>query len=110
MQKNLIQPTLIIFFLDEPIRVNGNVSGVVDVRAADGSTRRMSLTNVDFHSYIITNEGRAHSAVSGVNDAVLGRAFQPISAFGEIVGWLFAVPTAPAVNGFQFTGKHQSLC
>ena len=85
--------------------MNGNVAGVVDVRSLDGSIARLSITNVDFHSYVITNKGRAYTAVSGIDNPAQGRALQPISAIGEIVGWLFAVPTAPAVNGFQFTGE-----
>lgn len=91
-------------FAEDPISVNGNVSGVVDVKEPDGSINRQSVNDVTFHSYMMTSDGRAYTAISNVSP-VLGRALQPISPIGEIVGWLFAVPTTPAVNGFQFTGE-----
>uniref|UniRef100_H2XLM3 Nidogen-1 n=1 Tax=Ciona intestinalis TaxID=7719 RepID=H2XLM3_CIOIN len=88
---------------DEPIRVNGNVTGTVDVRSSDGRINRVSVSNVDFHSYVITNQGRAYTAISDVSP-MLGSALQPISAIGDIIGWLFAVTDDSTVNGFQYTG------
>ncbi|XP_078491511.1 nidogen-2-like [Ciona intestinalis] len=88
---------------DEPIRVNGNVTGTVDVRSPDGRINRVSVSNVDFHSYVITNQGRAYTAISDVSP-MLGGALQPISAIGDIIGWLFAVTDDSTVNGFQYTG------
>ena len=92
-----------MFILDEVIAVNGNVTGTIDVRNDDGSQERLTINNVDYHSYVITSQGRAYTAISGVSPE-LGRALQPFSPVGEIIGWLFAIPKSPAVNGFQYTG------
>ena len=90
-------------FIDETIAVNGNVTGTVDVRSDDGTQERLTINNVDYHSYVITSQGRAYTAISGVSPELV-RALQPFSPIGEIIGWLFAIPQAPAVNGFQQTG------
>ncbi|CAK8680339.1 unnamed protein product [Clavelina lepadiformis] len=86
-----------------PIQVNGNVSGTVDVRDTDGHVSRQTIRNAAFHSFVQTDSGRSFEAVSGVQN-VLGLALQPIEAVGDVIGWLFALPTTPAVNGFQYTG------
>ena len=79
------------------------MSGTVDVRDTDGHVSRQTIRNAAFHSFVQTDSGRSFEAVSGVQN-VLGLALQPIEAVGDVIGWLFALPTTPAVNGFQYTG------
>nr|CAB3264326.1 nidogen-2-like [Phallusia mammillata] len=89
---------------DAPVRANGNVSGVVDVKdRTTGVVNRTRVSDVHFHSYVIPNQGRAYTAISGVTPG-LGRALQPMSVIGEIVGWLFADSGPSAANGFHYTG------
>jgi len=88
---------------EAPVRANGKVTGTVDVKSADGSVVRVTVRNVDFHAYVITNQGRAYTAISNIT-STLGRALQPLSVIGEVVGWLFADAQSPAINGFQYSG------
>ena len=75
-------------------RINGKVSGLVN---------GVSFRDEDLHSYVVTADGRAYTAVSKVN-ATVGFDMQTLSPIGSAIGWLFARPTANASNGYQLTG------
>ena len=77
-----------------PQRINGKVSGTVN---------GVSFHEEDLHSYVVTSDGRAYTAISKMPDTI-GYDMQPLSIFGGVVGWLFARPTANAPNGYQLTG------
>lgn len=78
-----------------PQRINGKVSGTVN---------GISFHDEDLHSYVITSDGRAYTAVSKIPETI-GYDLQPLSVLGGVVGWLFARPTGNAPNGYQLTGK-----
>lgn len=64
----------------------------------------MSFQEEDLHSYVVTSDGRAYTAVSKMNDSI-GFDLQPLSMLGGVVGWLFARSTSTsAPNGYQLTG------
>ncbi|XP_048259530.1 nidogen-1-like [Haliotis rufescens] len=78
-----------------PQRLNGKVRGTLN---------GITLYDLDMHTYVVTSDGRAYSAISRVPPE-LGTAMQTLSAIGGIIGWMFAVPTNPrAKNGYAFTG------
>ncbi|KAL0969852.1 hypothetical protein UPYG_G00233220 [Umbra pygmaea] len=81
-----------------PHRVNGKVSGNVDV----GSTP-VNLNSVDLHAYIVVSDGRAYTAISEVPEPI-GWALMPVSPIGEIFGWLFAQELPNSQAGFKITG------
>ncbi|KAI9561912.1 hypothetical protein GHT06_012874 [Daphnia sinensis] len=78
-----------------PQRINGKVSGRIN---------GVSFQEEDLHSYVVTSDGRAYTAVSKMNDSI-GFDLQPLSMLGGVVGWLFARSTSTsAPNGYQLTG------
>ncbi|XP_067681271.1 nidogen-like [Haliotis asinina] len=78
-----------------PQRLNGKVHGVLN---------GVALLDLDMHTYVVTADGRAYSAISRV-PTELATSMQTLSAIGGIIGWMFAVPTNPkAKNGYIFTG------
>ena len=78
-----------------PQRINGKVSG---------SINGVSFHDEDLHSYVVTSDGRAYTAISKIPDTI-GYDLQPLSIFGGVVGWLFARSLAYAPNGYQLTGN-----
>ncbi|XP_060532500.1 nidogen [Cylas formicarius] len=79
-----------------PLRVMGKVNGVINGER---------LNNLDLQSYIVTNEGRAYTAISKIPESV-GSDVQTLQILGGVIGYLFAKPTGGAQNGFQITGGH----
>ena len=80
-----------------PQRLNGKVFG---------SINGVELYDLDMHTYVVTSDGRAYTAISRVPPQ-LGVSLQTVSTIGAIIGWMYAVPTHPgAANGYVFTGKH----
>ena len=78
-----------------PQRINGKVSGEVN---------GVRIQDEDLHSYVVTSDGRAYTAVSKLNDTI-GFDLQPLSMLGGVIGWLFAKSTSTnAPNGYQLTG------
>jgi nidogen (entactin) len=77
-----------------PQRINGKVSG---------SVNGVAFRDEDLHSYVVTSDGRAYTAVSKVNESV-GYDLQTLNAIGAVVGWMFARPSSEALNGYQLTG------
>ncbi|XP_064621672.1 nidogen-1-like isoform X2 [Lineus longissimus] len=75
-------------------RVNGKL---------DGRVNGMDLANVDLHSYIVTNDGRAYTAISRIPREI-GFSMMSLYTINGIIGWLFAVPLPKAKNGFSLTG------
>jgi nidogen (entactin) len=79
-----------------PQRINGKVSGKVN---------GVTFQDEDLHSYVVTSDGRAYTAVSKMNETI-GFDLQPLSIIGGVIGWLFARPTSSnAPNGYQLTGN-----
>ena len=77
-------------------RLNGKVSGVLN---------GVPFSNLDMHSFVITKDGRAYTAISRVPTEI-GSQMLTLNTIGGIIGWLFALPTsAGAFNGYSFTGK-----
>jgi len=83
-----------------PQRVNGKVEGTVRLSGKD----EVDLRDIDLHSYVVVNDGRAYTAMSRIEENV-GYAMQPLSTIGGIIGWLFGLPQANAVNGYTLTGE-----
>jgi nidogen (entactin) len=80
-----------------PQRINGKVSGKIN---------GLSFQDEDLHSYVVTSDGRAYTAVSKMNETI-GFDLQPLSMLGGVVGWLFARSTSiNAPNGYQLTGMY----
>lgn len=87
-----------IWFQGIPQRINGKVSGKIN---------GVSFQDEDLHSYVVTSDGRAYTAVSKMNESI-GFDLQPLSMLGGVVGWLFARSTSTsAPNGYQLTGTFQ---
>lgn len=79
---------------DIPQRLNGKVTGKVN---------DVSIEDSDLHSYVVTSEGRAYTAISRIGNA-LGFDMQILLPIGGIIGWLFAIQHSDAKNGYQLTG------
>ncbi|KAK6191563.1 hypothetical protein SNE40_003218 [Patella caerulea] len=78
-----------------PQRLNGKVYGVVN---------GFRLQDLDQHTYVVTSDGRAYTAISRVPPE-LGVGLQTLNTIGGIIGWLFAIPSHPrAKNGYAYTG------
>ena len=83
----------------EPQRINGQLSGTLN-----GQT----IPESDLHTYVVTSDGRAYTAISQVPEAV-GPSLVLLNTIGNVMGWLFAKVTSPGVkNGFAQTGRHES--
>ncbi len=77
-------------------RVNGKVSGTIN---------GVSIVDQDLHAYVVTNDGRAYTAISRIPDSI-GISLQSGYTIGSIIGWLFAKQASPkAKNGFMLTGQ-----
>ncbi|KAI4889219.1 hypothetical protein NFI96_022471, partial [Prochilodus magdalenae] len=81
-----------------PQRVNGKVSGIVNV----GQTA-VNLGIIDLHAYIVVGDGRAYTAISEVPQP-LGWGLMPVAPIGGLFGWLFALKLPDSHNGFNITG------
>ncbi|XP_013386084.1 nidogen-1 isoform X2 [Lingula anatina] len=78
-----------------PQRVNGIVTGTINGQQV-GPT--------DLHSYIVTSDGRAYTAVSRIPPSI-GYSMQSLAPVGGILGWLFAKPERPgSKNGYMVAG------
>ncbi|XP_066128491.1 nidogen-2 isoform X1 [Saccopteryx bilineata] len=81
-----------------PHRVNGKVSGHLRV----GHTP-VTFSDVDLHAYIVSNDGRAYTAISHIPQPA-AQALLPLTPIGGLFGWLFALEKPGWENGFSFTG------
>ncbi|KAM9363280.1 nidogen-1-like [Symphorus nematophorus] len=84
----------------KPQRMNGKVNGRVFV---GNSPSPVELGNLDLHSYVVANDGRAYVAISNIPDS-LGPALQPLSSLGGVIGWAFALEQPGYENGFSLIG------
>lgn len=76
-------------------RLNGKVSGVIN---------GVSFDSLDMHSFVVTKDGRAYTAISRV-PVEIGPHMMTLNTIGGIIGWLFALPTSVgAFNGYSFSG------
>ena len=77
-------------------RLNGKVSGVLN---------NVEFSNLDMHSFVVTKDGRAYTAISRV-PVEIGPHMMTLNTIGGIIGWLFALPISRgALNGYSFTGN-----
>lgn len=77
-------------------RLNGRVSGVLN---------GIPFDNLDMHSFVVTKDGRAYTAISRV-PVEIGPHMMTLNTIGGVIGWLFALPiSAGALNGYSFTGN-----
>nr|KAF6501595.1 nidogen 2 [Molossus molossus] len=81
-----------------PERVNGKVSGHLLV----GHTP-VTFDDADLHAYIVSNDGRAYTAISHIPQPA-AQALLPLTPIGGLFGWLFAAEKPGWENGFSFTG------
>ncbi|XP_045679927.1 nidogen-2 [Phyllostomus hastatus] len=81
-----------------PLRVNGKVDGHLRVDRAP-----VTFTDVDLHAYIVSNDGRAYTAISHIPQPA-AQALLPLTPIGGLFGWLFALEKPGWKNGFSFTG------
>ncbi|XP_015976301.2 nidogen-2 [Rousettus aegyptiacus] len=81
-----------------PHRINGKVSGHLRV----GHTP-VHFTDVDLHAYIVSNDGRAYTAISHIPQPA-AQALLPLTPIGGLFGWLFALEKPGWENGFSLTG------
>ena len=76
-------------------RLNGKVSGVLN---------NIQFSNLDMHSFVVTKDGRAYTAISRV-PVEIGPHMMTLNTIGGVIGWLFALPISRgALNGYSFTG------
>ena len=84
------------FIAGVPQRVNGKVLG---------NLNGVELNSVDLHTYVVTSDGRAYTAISRV-EPDLGTSMLSLYSIGSVFGWLFGALTSPsAKNGFTITGN-----
>ncbi|XP_077765416.1 nidogen-2 isoform X1 [Canis aureus] len=81
-----------------PHRVNGKVSGHLRVGHLP-----VHFSDVDLHAYIVSNDGRAYTAISHIPQPA-AQALLPLTPIGGLFGWLFALEKPGWENGFSFTG------
>lgn len=81
-----------------PHRVNGKVSGHLRV-----GHMPVHFTDVDLHAYIVSNDGRAYTAISQIPPPA-AQALLPVLPIGGLFGWLFALEKPGSENGFSLTG------
>ncbi|CAK6432078.1 unnamed protein product [Pipistrellus nathusii] len=81
-----------------PHRVNGKVSGRLLVDHTP-----VTFTDVDLHAYIVSDDGRAYTAVSHIPQPA-AQALLPLTPIGGLFGWLFALEKPGFENGFGFIG------
>ncbi|XP_019581253.2 nidogen-2 isoform X1 [Rhinolophus sinicus] len=81
-----------------PHRVNGKVSGHLHV-----GHMPVHFTDVDLHAYVVSNDGRAYTAISHVPQPA-AQALLPLTPIGGLFGWLFALEKPGWKNGFSLTG------
>ena len=78
-----------------PQRVNGKVLG---------NLNGIDLNNIDLHTYVVTSDGRAYTAISRV-EPKLGTSMLSLYTIGSVFGWLYgALTTANGKNGYSVTG------
>ncbi|XP_029449963.1 nidogen-1 isoform X2 [Rhinatrema bivittatum] len=83
-----------------PQRVNGKVKGRLFV----GNTAvPVVFENIDLHSYVVVNDGRAYTAISTISES-LGYSLLPLASVGGVIGWMFALEQPQYKNGFSITG------
>ncbi|KAJ8309420.1 hypothetical protein KUTeg_014294 [Tegillarca granosa] len=84
---------------ETPQRLNGKVFGTLN---------GVSLDNLDMHSYVVTSDGRAYTAISRI-PTELGQRMLTLNTVGGIIGWMFAEMKGPlALNGYVYTGLIKS--
>lgn len=76
-----------------PIRVTGSITGHI------GSTSIAS----QLQAYVVMVDGRSYTAVSALTGD-LGPKVQLLQIIGGVIGWIFAKPVGPTLNGYQITG------
>ncbi|XP_053315113.1 nidogen-1 isoform X2 [Spea bombifrons] len=81
-------------------RVNGKVKGRIYVGS---NPDPVSFDNIDLHSYVVVNDGRAYTAISTIADS-LGYSLLPLVPIGGVIGWMFALQQPGYKNGFSITG------
>uniref|UniRef100_A0A8C5P9T4 Nidogen 1 n=1 Tax=Leptobrachium leishanense TaxID=445787 RepID=A0A8C5P9T4_9ANUR len=81
-------------------RVNGKVKGRIFV---GNNPDAAVFENIDLHSYIVVNDGRAYTAISTIVDS-LGFSLLPLVPIGGVIGWMFALQQPGYKNGFSITG------
>uniref|UniRef100_A0A8D2IXY9 Nidogen 2 n=1 Tax=Varanus komodoensis TaxID=61221 RepID=A0A8D2IXY9_VARKO len=79
-------------------RLNGKVSGSLLV----GQTP-VHFGQVDLHAYIVSNDGRAYTAISHIPQPA-AQSLMPLAPIGGFFGWLFALEKPGYENGFSITG------
>ena len=55
------------------------------------------------HVYVNTNEGLTYTAISPLPERI-SYSLQLLSPIGEVIAWMFAVPSGKGINGFTHTG------
>lgn len=82
--------------------MNGKVSGHLQV-----GHMPVHFTDVDLHAYIVSNDGRAYTAISQIPQPA-AQALLPVLPIGGLFGWLFALEKPGSENGFSLTGEQSS--
>ena len=81
-----------------PQRVNGKVIG---------SLNGINMNSADLHTYVVTTDGRAYTAISRI-DPNLGTSMLSLYTIGSVFGWLFgATPSPTGKNGYAITGDQK---
>ena len=65
----------------------------------------MRFEDLDMHSFVVTKDGRAYTAISQV-PVNISAEMMTLNTIGGVIGWLFALRGGPgAMNGYMFTGR-----
>lgn len=78
---------------DAPIRVAGRISGSLGEE----------LVDTQMQAYVSLQDGQTYAAITPLEPSI-GQKLQLLHVLAGPIGWLFAVPTAGAQNGYQLTG------
>lgn len=98
----VVKADWICWFSGAPHRVNGKVSGHLLVDHTP-----VTFDDADLHAYIVSNDGRAYTAISHIPQPA-AQALLPLTPIGGLFGWLFALEKPGWENGFSFTGEQAS--
>ncbi|XP_052256418.1 nidogen-1-like [Dreissena polymorpha] len=80
---------------EAPQRLGGKVSGTIN---------GVAFSDLDMHSFVVTKDGRAYTAVSRI-PAEVSVGLMTLNTIGGLIGWMFALIGGPgAKNGYMYTG------
>lgn len=81
---------------DAPIRVSGRIAGSLGTSETDKFATQLQ-------AYVSLVDGQTFAAITPLEPSI-GQRLQLLQVLAGPIGWLFALPTEGAPNGYQLTG------